>query len=77
MCGCECCTSAKSIHLSLLSWGEFFKELIDQIYNAQNRKSVEMANHLFETYENYFIPHGKHMFQTEYDIVMATMCAYP
>ena len=35
-----------------------------------------MINSLFETYKNYVISHGKHMFQSEYDMVMATMCAY-
>ena len=35
-----------------------------------------MANPLFETYKNNFMPHGKHMFHTSYDMEMATMCAY-
>ena len=35
-----------------------------------------MANRLFETYKNTFMPHGNHMFQTETDIVMEKMCAY-
>ena len=36
-----------------------------------------MANQLFETYKNTSVPHGKHMFQTSYDMLMAKMCAYP
>ena len=35
-----------------------------------------MANSLFDTYKNSFMPHGKHMFKTESDKAMATMCAY-
>ena len=36
-----------------------------------------MANSLFETYKNTVTPHGKHMFETAYDMEMATMCVYP
>ena len=31
---------------------------------------------LFETYKTTVIPYGKHMFQTESDMVMSTICAY-
>ena len=77
MCGCECCISSKITHSSLLSWRERFFKLKDKIYNAQNRRSGEIYNHLFNTYKNYVMPHGNNMFQTEYGMVMATMCAYP
>ena len=43
----------------------------------QNRRSGEMVNCLFGTYKKYFMPHGKHMLQSESDISMATMCTYP
>ena len=36
-----------------------------------------MANGLFGTYKNSIITHEKYMFQTESDILMARMCAYP
>ena len=52
------------------------KKLKDQICNAQNRRSSEMSNCLFETYKISYMPHGKHMFPTAYEIVMSKMCAY-
>ena len=55
----------------------FRRKLKDQICNAQNRRSGEMANRLFETYTNTFMPHGKHMCKTSSDMDMATMCTYP
>ena len=36
-----------------------------------------MANHLFETYKNSFMPHSDHMFNTASDMDMAKTCAYP
>ena len=54
-----------------------FEKLKDKSYNAQNIKSCEMTNILFETYKNTVMPHGKYMFQTSYVMAMATMCAYP
>ena len=48
----------------------------DQSCNAKTRRSDEMDNSLFDTYKKYVIPHGKHMFQTAYDMAMSTMCAY-
>ena len=36
-----------------------------------------MTNILFETYKNTVMTHDKHIFQTAYDMAMATMCAYP
>ena len=54
-----------------------FEKLQDQICNAQNKKSGEMANRIFETYTNSVIPHGKHMFKTASNMDIATMCAYP
>ena len=55
----------------------FRKKIKDQICNAQNRSSCEMVNLLFDTYNNSVSPHGKHMFQTSYDMTMETMWAYP
>ena len=57
----------------IMEWA-FFEKLKDQSFNAQNISSGEMANHLFETYKNYVMPHGKHMFKTASDMAMATMC---
>ena len=37
ICGCECCISSKSIHSSLLSWGDhYFLKIKDLSQNAQN-----------------------------------------
>ena len=54
----------------------FFK-LKDQICNTQNKRSIEIANRIFETCKNYVIPQGKHMFKTSSDMDMASMCEYP
>ena len=35
-----------------------------------------MDNCLFETYKNFVRPHGRHIYQTAYDMSMSTMCAY-
>ena len=36
-----------------------------------------MSNHLFNTYENSVMSHGKHIFETAYDMAMVEMCEYP
>ena len=36
-----------------------------------------MYSHIFETYKNNMMPHGRHIHQTEFDMAMATMCTYP
>ena len=52
VCGCECYIYTKNIHSSLLSWCyRYLKNLKYLSQNAQNRRSGEMANSLFETYE--------------------------
>ena len=35
-----------------------------------------MSKHLFETYKNSAMPHGNHMFQTESDMAISTICEY-
>ena len=75
--GCECCTSSKIMHSSLLSWHDrFLRKLKDQICNAQNIGSGEITNCSLETYKNTVMPHVNNMFQTYYDMAMAIMCAY-
>ena len=54
-----------------------FGKLKDHSFNAQNIRYGEMANRLFEIYKHSVVPHCKHMFQTEYEMAMVTMCAYP
>ena len=78
MCSCECCISSKSIHSSLLSWLDRYLSKINDIsQNAQNTRSGEMDNHLFETYKNSMTPHGRHIYATAAAMAMDTMCAYP
>ena len=36
-----------------------------------------MSNRLFDTYKHSVMPHLKHVFPTESEILMEAMCAYP
>ena len=76
MCGCECFISAKSMYSSLLSWRDHYsKKLKDLIQNAQNRRSGEKTNHIYETYKNTVMPNGRHIYAKAYDMAKAKMCA--
>ena len=78
MCGCEFCISDKSIHSPLLSWRDrYLKKLKDKIQSSQIIRSGEKSHHIYETYKNTVMPHGRHIYAKEYDIAQATMCAYP
>ena len=78
MRGCECCISAKSIRSLLISWCDGYLRNFDVIsQNAQNRRSGENYNLLFETYQNSVIQHGHHIYATVADMAIVTMCAYP
>ena len=78
MCGCECCISAKSIHSSFLFWCDtYLKKLKDNIQNAQSRKSGEKSHHIYATYKNTVIPHGRHIYAKASDMENATICTYP
>ena len=35
--------------------------------NSQSRSSGEKANHIYETYKNTVIPHGRHIYAKESD----------
>ena len=77
MCSCECCISDKIIHLSLLSWRDrYLEKLKDQSHNDQNRSSSEKSHHIYETYKNTGMSHGRHIYAKAYDMSQATMCAY-
>ena len=52
-----------------------FKKLKDLSKNAQNRRSQEKANHIYETYKNTVMPHGRHIYAKAYDMAKAKMCA--
>ena len=57
--------------------GSLSKHLNYQSPNAQNIRSGETENIIFETYKNFLMPHGFHSCQTEYDMNIDTMWAYP
>ena len=70
--------STKIIHSSLLLWRDcYLRKLNNLIQNAQNRRSGEKDNGLFETYKNSVMPHGSHIYATASDMSMDTMFAYP
>ena len=78
MCGCKCCISDKNIHLSLLSWRDWYLEKLKyQSQNAQNRRSGKKSNCVYETYINTVMPHGRHISAKASNMANSTMCAYP
>ena len=48
-----------------------------QSQNSQNRRSGEKARHIYETYKNTVMPHGRHIYANTSDTEKATMCTYP
>ena len=64
-----------SFVMNIMAWA-FFVKLKYQSCNLQNRRSGDMANLLFETYNNSVTPHGNHIFPTSYNTAMETMCTY-
>ena len=54
-----------------------FEKLKNKICNAQNRRSDEIANILFEIYNNTVMPNLKQKFQTASDMEISTICTYP
>ena len=78
MCVCECCIYDKSIYSSLLSWcNRYLKKNKDRSQNSQIIRSGEEAHHIYTTYKNTLIPHGRHIYAKAYDMTNATMCTYP
>ena len=78
MCGFECFVSAKSIHSSFLSWRyRYLKKLKYQSQNAKNRRSGEKSHHIYETYKNTLMPHGRNIYAKSSDMAKAKMCTYP
>ena len=62
----------------MLSWPErYLKELKDKISNSQSRRSGEKAHHIYTTYKNTVMPHGRLIYAKASDMENATMCAYP
>ena len=56
--------------------GSVFEKLKDQSLNAQNRRSNEKENCIYETYKNTFMPHGRHIYAKTFDMENATMYTY-
>ena len=66
------------MHSSLLSWRDrYLKKLIYQSENAQSRNSNEEPHHIYETYKNTLMPHGRNIYAKKSDMENATMCTYP
>ena len=51
-----------------------FKKLKDLRQNAQNRRSGEKENRIYETYKNTVMPHGRHVYAKSYDMAKETVC---
>ena len=78
MSGCECCISSTSIHSSLLSWCDrYLEKLKDQSQNSQSRRSGKKSHHLYITYKNIVMQHGRHIYAKVSDTENATMCTNP
>ena len=78
VCGCECCISVKSIHSLFLSWCDRYLEKLK--YRSQNDQSIscgEKAYHIYETYKNTVMPHGRHIYAKVSNMANAKMCTNP
>ena len=75
MCSCEYYISSKSVHSSLISWGDqYLKKLKDQSLKYQSRRSGEKSHHIYETYKNTVMPHERHIYSKACDMEKAIMC---
>ena len=63
-----------NVQSSLLYWRDrYLEKLKDQSQNAQSRRSGEKAHHIYTTYKNTVMPHGRHICNKSSDIANATM----
>ena len=53
------------------------KNLKDKIQNSQIRRSGEKEHHIYDTYKNIVIPHGRHIYVKSDNMAQAKMCTYP
>ena len=66
------------MHSSLLSWRDrYLKKIKDKIQNDQSRRSGEKSHHIYETFKNTVMPHGRHIYSKASDMTKAAMCTYP
>ena len=56
---------------------QVLEKLKDKIQNAQIRRSSEKSHHIYETYKNTVMPHGRHIYSKSSDISHVKMCTYP
>ena len=57
----------------MLSWRDrYLKKLKDRIQNAQSRRSGEKSHHIYETYKNTVMPHGRHIYAKASDMANDT-----
>ena len=78
MCGCECCISAKSIHVLLLSWRDTYlknSKIKDKMLKTEGLEKKKIF--IYKTYKNTVIPHGRHIYTKASDMERDRMCAYP
>ena len=62
----------------MLSWRDrYLKKIRDKIQNAQSRRSDEKAHHIYETYKNTVMTHGRHIYAKASDMAKAKMWTYP
>ena len=78
MCGCGCCIYAKSInYLLLLRRYTYLNKLKYKSKNTHNRRSGELASCIYETYKNYIMMHGSHIYIIAADMAMYKICDLP
>ena len=78
MCSCECCITDNSIKYSLLKRCDcHLKQLKEQSHNEKDIRYGEIESRIFETFNNFVIPHGYHIYNTYEDMDMETMCPCP
>ena len=53
------------------------EKLKDKSQNSQSRSSGEKVHHIYETYKNTVMPHGRHIYDKTSDIAKAKMYTYP
>ena len=53
------------------------KKLKDQRNISQSIRSEEKSHHIYETYKNTFMPHGRRIYTKASDMAKAKNCAYP
>ena len=53
------------------------KTIKDQSQNKQHIMSGKIVSRIYNTYKNYVIENGRHIYKTLVDMDIATMCDFP